>query len=97
MKTLILIPAHNEEESLPALLEEVRKTGCDAVVINDASTDATERVAKAAGFPVLSLSVNLASVGGYRQVLPMLCATITTWWCRWMVMVNMTPGNFRPS
>jgi len=66
MKILIIIPAHNEEESLPAFLDEVRRTGCDAVVINDASTDATEQVAKAAGFPVLSLPVNLGIGGGVQ-------------------------------
>lgn len=66
MKILIIIPAHNEEESLPSLLEEVRRTGCDAVVVNDASSDATEQVAKAAGFPVLSLPVNLGIGGGVQ-------------------------------
>lgn len=66
IKVLIIIPAHNEEESLPKFLEEVRKTGCDAVVINDASTDATEQVAKAAGFPVLALPVNLGIGGGVQ-------------------------------
>lgn len=66
MKTLIIIPAHNEEESLPALLEEVRKTSCDAVVINDASSDSTVLAAKAAGFPVLSLPVNLGIGGGVQ-------------------------------
>ncbi len=66
MKILIIIPAHNEEESLPALLEEIRRTGCDAVIVNDASSDATEQVAKAAGFPVLSLPVNLGIGGGVQ-------------------------------
>lgn len=66
MKILIIIPAHNEEKSLPEFLEEVRRTGCDAVVINDASSDATERVAKVAGFPVLSLPVNLGIGGGVQ-------------------------------
>lgn len=66
MKILIIIPAHNEEQSLPGLLEEVRRTGCDAVVVNDASTDATELVAKAAGFHVLSLTVNLGIGGGIQ-------------------------------
>lgn len=65
-KTLIIIPAHNEQESLPELLEEVRRTGCDAVVVNDASSDSTEQVAKAAGFPVLSLPVNLGIGGGVQ-------------------------------
>lgn len=66
MKILIIIPAHNEEESLPKLLEEIRQTGCDAVVVNDASSDATEQVAKAARFPVLSLPVNLGIGGGVQ-------------------------------
>lgn len=66
MKILIIIPAHNEEQSLPALLEEVARTGFDTVVVNDASTDATEQLAKAAGFPVLSLPVNLGIGGGIQ-------------------------------
>jgi glycosyltransferase involved in cell wall biosynthesis len=66
MKILIIIPAHNEEESLPRLLEEVRRAGHDAIVVNDASSDATEQVAKAAGFPVLSLPVNLGIGGGVQ-------------------------------
>lgn len=66
MKTLIIIPAHNEEESLPKLLEEVRQSRYDAVVVNDASSDATKQVANAAGFPVLSLPVNLGIGGGVQ-------------------------------
>lgn len=66
MKTLIIIPAHNEEGSLPKLLEEVRHAGYDAVVVNDASSDATELLGKVAGFPVLSLPVNLG-IGGSVQ------------------------------
>jgi len=65
-KILIVIPAHNEAESLPNLLEEIRQSGFDAVVINDASFDATEQVAKAANFPVLSLPVNLGIGGGVQ-------------------------------
>lgn len=66
MKTLVIIPAHNEQECLPSLLREVRCAGCDAVVINDASSDATELLAKAAGFPVISLPVNLGIGGGVQ-------------------------------
>jgi len=66
MKTLVIIPAHNEEESLHVLLEEVRHAGFDAVVINDASSDATESLAIAAEFPVLSLPVNLGIGGGVQ-------------------------------
>jgi len=66
MKTLLIIPAFNEEESLPGLLAEVRQAGYDAVVVDDASSDATSQVAKAAGFPVLSLPVNLGIGGGVQ-------------------------------
>jgi glycosyltransferase involved in cell wall biosynthesis len=66
MKTLIIIPAHNEQDSLPHLLQEVRSRGLDAIVINDASRDLTEAVAKKAGFPVLTLPVNLGIGGGVQ-------------------------------
>lgn len=65
-KTLIIIPAFNEEESLPILLDEVRSRGYDAIVINDASTDSTAKVVAGAGFPVLSLAANLG-IGGAVQ------------------------------
>jgi len=66
MKILIVIPAHNEAENLPGLLAEVKLSGHDAVVINDASTDATEGVALSLGAPVLSLAANLG-IGGAVQ------------------------------
>ena len=66
MKILIIIPAHNEEESLPALLGEISQSGCDAIVVNDASHDGTEQVVKTANFPILSLPVNLGIGGGVQ-------------------------------
>ena len=66
MKVLIIIPAHNEEDNILRLLEEVRHAGYDAVVINDASFDSTELLVKAAGFPVLSLPVNQGIGGGVQ-------------------------------
>ena len=66
MKTLLIIPAYNEEQNLAHLLEEVRREGYDAVVVDDDSTDATAEVATAAGFPVLSLPVNLGIGGGVQ-------------------------------
>ncbi len=66
MKTLLIIPAHNEEKCLPGLLEEVRRAGYDAVVVNDASSDATELLARTAGFSVLCLPVNLGIGGGVQ-------------------------------
>lgn len=66
MRVLAIVPAFNEEKSLPALIAELRQVGCDIVVVNDASTDATEQVAKACGAAVLSLPVNLG-IGGAVQ------------------------------
>ena len=66
MKVLLIIPAHNEAENLPGLLSEVRAAGWDAVVVNDASRDNTAEVARQAGFPVLSLPVNLGIGGGVQ-------------------------------
>ncbi len=68
MKLLIIIPAYNEEESLPAVLRDIREhaSAADAVVVNDGSRDGTARVARAAGIPVLDLPYNLG-IGGAVQ------------------------------
>lgn len=66
MKIIVIIPAYNEEKSLPILLKEVRSEGYDVVVVDDASTDNTAIVARASGVSVLSLSVNLGIGGGVQ-------------------------------
>ncbi|WP_195724586.1 glycosyltransferase family 2 protein [Herbaspirillum sp. CAH-3] len=66
MKTLIIIPAHNEEESLPGLLRELSGLGYDTLVVNDASSDRTAAVAAAHGSPVATLPANLG-IGGAVQ------------------------------
>jgi glycosyltransferase involved in cell wall biosynthesis len=66
MRVLVVIPARDEESNLPSLLQEVRLAGYDAVVVNDDSRDATAIVARAAGFPVLTLPVNLGTGGGVQ-------------------------------
>lgn len=66
MRVLAIVPAFNEEESLAGLLSELRAAGVDSVVVNDASTDATEQVARDCGAAVLSLPVNLG-IGGAVQ------------------------------
>ena len=50
-RILIIMPALNEEESLPATLKELREVavGHDILVIDDGSTDATAEVARRAG------------------------------------------------
>lgn len=65
---LVLIPAFNEEESIPALLDEV-KGACpelDILVVSDGSRDDTAKRARVAGAKVLELPCNLG-VGGAVQ------------------------------
>lgn len=66
MRILAIVPAFNEQHSLPRLIDEIRSTGHDVVVVNDASTDGTEQSARASGARVISLSNNLG-VGGAVQ------------------------------
>ena len=68
LRVLIIIPAHNEEASLPGTLAEVRAKAPEAsvLVVDDGSRDATAAAARAAGIPVVRHSVNLG-VGGALQ------------------------------
>jgi len=67
-RVLIIIPAHDEQDSLPTTLAEVRAKapGMDVLVVDDGSRDGTARVARAAGVTVLRHPVNLG-VGGALQ------------------------------
>ena len=67
-RTLILIPAFNEEESLPATLKELREVvpDYDIVVIDDGSFDATAAVAERGGAAVVRLPFNLGVGGAVR-------------------------------
>jgi hypothetical protein len=59
-RTLVFIPAWNEEENLPAVLDELRAglPSADVLVVDDGSTDATAAVARAHGADVLSFEEN---------------------------------------
>lgn len=58
--TLVFVPAWNEEENLPAVLEELRRElpQADLLVVDDGSTDATAEVARAHGAEVVSFGQN---------------------------------------
>jgi glycosyltransferase involved in cell wall biosynthesis len=66
--TLVVIPAWNEEEALPATLAELTgvRPDLDVLVVSDGSTDHTAAVARAAGVTVVELPFNLG-IGGALQ------------------------------
>jgi glycosyltransferase involved in cell wall biosynthesis len=66
---LVVIPAWNEEASLPTVLTEIRQTAAlaaDVLVVSDGSTDRTAAIAREAGVPVLDLPINLGVGGAMR-------------------------------
>ena len=74
MKTLIIIPCYNEQETIVALYREIReKTACDLIFINDCSTDDSGNILDNEGIPHLDLPLNLGIGGavqtGYRYAL----------------------------
>ncbi|HCJ66776.1 MAG TPA: glycosyl transferase family 2 [Elusimicrobia bacterium] len=67
MRPLILIPAYNEEKNIGQVIEKIRQyqPACEILVINDASTDDTARIAREKNVEVISHPFNL----GYGAVL----------------------------
>ena len=61
--TLVIVPAYNEQDSIVAVIEEIKATGFPFVVIDDGSTDETRKRAIATGAQVISLPFN-SGVGG---------------------------------
>lgn len=67
-KTLIIMPAFNEQATVADVITEVRQVLPDAtcLVVNDGSRDATSATAKSAGAIVLDLPFNLGVGGAMR-------------------------------
>ena len=67
-RTIVVIPAFNEEEALPAVLQQLRdeRPELDIVVVDDGSIDDTARVTRAAGVPCVPLPFNLGIGGALR-------------------------------
>jgi len=66
--TLVFIPAWNEEDNLPAVLDALagELPDVDVLVVDDGSRDGTSAVAKQQGVPVVRHPINLG-VGGALQ------------------------------
>ena len=67
-RTLVVVPAFNEEESVAGVVEELRayEPRWDVLVIDDGSSDRTAEMARRAGAKVVSLVRNLG-IGGAVQ------------------------------
>ena len=67
-KVLLIIPAYNEEESLRSLIEEIKTvcSGMDYLVVNDCSSDDTERLLEELEANYISLPCNMG-IGGAVQ------------------------------
>ena len=68
MRTLIAIPAWNEEGSIAGVVSSVmqHRPDADVLVVNDGSTDSTEKEARSAGARVVSLPFNVGVGGAMR-------------------------------
>ena len=67
--TLVFIPAWNEEDNLPAVLDELHAElpDADVLVVDDGSTDRTADVAREHGAEVLSFGENRGPAGRDRR------------------------------
>ena len=67
-RLLVIIPAFNEQEALPSVLDEIHATlpEADVLVVNDGSTDRTSQVARRGDTMVLDLALNLGVGGAMR-------------------------------
>lgn len=68
MKTLLIIPAYNEEESLENTVESVKSEApfVDYLIVNDGSKDGTADVCRRNGYPFLDLPTNLGLAGAFQ-------------------------------
>ena len=68
MKTLLIIPAYNEEESLESTISAVKtilpKT--DFLIVNDGSVDGTVEICRRNQYPFLDLPTNLGLAGALQ-------------------------------
>lgn len=68
MRTLLIIPAYNEEGSLASTIESLEASSFDGdyLVINDGSKDRTAEICRENEYPFLDLPVNLGLAGAFQ-------------------------------
>lgn len=68
MKTLIIIPAYNEEASIESTIEELVSVApeMDFLIVNDGSRDNTRNICLQHGYNMLDLPANVGLTGGFQ-------------------------------
>lgn len=68
MKTLLIIPAYNEKESLKSTMDSITAARIDAdcLIVNDGSTDGTVQVCRDNNYPFIDLATNLGLAGALQ-------------------------------
>lgn len=66
VKTLIIIPAYNEQANIKSLIEDITSYGYDYLIINDSSTDDTEKIIRENNYHFLDLPINVGIAGVTR-------------------------------
>lgn len=69
MRTLLIIPAYNEEESLKNTVDSVieKAPQVDFLIVNDGSKDSTAQVCRDNRYPFLDLPTNLGLAGAFQS------------------------------
>ncbi len=68
MKTLVIIPCYNEQESIVRVIDNLKKNApsVDYLIINDCSTDNTEKILKENNYNYINNPINLGIGGGVQ-------------------------------
>ncbi len=68
MKLLVVVPAYNEEQSLPGVIRDIEETcpGIHYLVVNDGSGDGTAALCRQNGYNCLDIAANLGLSGAFQ-------------------------------
>lgn len=68
MKTLIIIPAYNEQDNIKRVVDNLEENypQFDYIVVNDGSRDETAKICRDNGYNLIDLPVNLGLAGGFQ-------------------------------
>ena len=93
MRTLVIIPAYNEESNIKKTIEKLKEyhQNFDYIVINDCSTDHTRKICEQYQYNHINLPINLGIGGAVQTGYLYAWRTITMRLFKWTAMASMTP------